>query len=79
MALSLYSLFGAWIAATHGNQFAVPFILLYTFAFGYVSLQGLWDARPDWRRPLDDHLATRLKTKRLGVKRSKVQTLNVHR
>lgn len=74
LALSLYSLLGAWIAATNGNQFAVPFILLYAFGFGYVSLQGLWDARLELR----DWLATRFRHhprqatahKRLRVKRS---------
>lgn len=50
LALSLYSLAGAWIAVTNGNQFAVPFILLYALGFGYVSLQGLWEARLDWQR-----------------------------
>jgi cellulose synthase/poly-beta-1,6-N-acetylglucosamine synthase-like glycosyltransferase len=45
LALAFYSLLGAWLAATNGNQFAVPFILLYAFGFGYVSLQGIWDAR----------------------------------
>ncbi len=50
LALSLYSLLGAWIAATNGHQFAVPFILLYAFGFGYVGLQGLWDGRLEWRR-----------------------------
>ena len=49
LALGLYSLWGAWIAATNGNQFAVPFILLYAFSFGYVGLQGLWDARLELR------------------------------
>lgn len=45
LALSLYSIWGAWMAATNGNLFAVPFILLYTLGFGYVGLQGLWEAR----------------------------------
>ncbi len=49
LALSLYSLIGAGFAMTNGNQFAVPFILMYAFAFGYVGLQGLWDARYQWR------------------------------
>lgn len=48
-ALSLYSLWGAWFAATNGHRFAVPFILLYAFGFGYVSLQGLWDAHIEWQ------------------------------
>lgn len=45
LAISLYSFWGAWAAATTGNQFAVPFILIYACSFGYVGLQGLWDAR----------------------------------
>ncbi len=47
LAFSFYSFWGAWLAATNGNQFAVPFILLYAFSFGYVGGQGLWDARLD--------------------------------
>ncbi len=50
LALSLYSFLGAWLAAQNGHHFAVPFILLYAFGFGYVSLQGLWDARIEWLR-----------------------------
>jgi cellulose synthase/poly-beta-1,6-N-acetylglucosamine synthase-like glycosyltransferase len=46
LALSLYSLAGAWIATNTGNQYAVPFILLYALGFGYVSLQSVWEARP---------------------------------
>jgi hypothetical protein len=45
LALCLYSLLSAGIAATGGNLVAVPFILLYAFGFGYVGLQGLWEAR----------------------------------
>ncbi len=44
LALSLYTLVGAWLAASDGHAFAVPFILLYAFGFGYVGLQGVWDA-----------------------------------
>ncbi len=50
LALSLYSLVGAWIAIVTGNQFAVPFILMYAFGFGYVGLQGMWDAWLSARR-----------------------------
>jgi cellulose synthase/poly-beta-1,6-N-acetylglucosamine synthase-like glycosyltransferase len=49
LLLSLYSFGGAWLAASHGNMFAVPFILLYAFSFGYVSLQEIWDARRELR------------------------------
>lgn len=45
LALSFYSLGGAVLATLNGHYFAVPFILLYTFGFGYVGLQGIWDAR----------------------------------
>jgi len=48
LALSLYSFYGAWLAASNGNGFAVPFILMYAFSFGYVGLQGIWDARQEW-------------------------------
>lgn len=50
LALALYSLLGAVAAALNGHQFAVPFILLYAFGFGYVALQGLWDERRSLRR-----------------------------
>lgn len=50
IGLSLYSFTAAWIAANNGNHFAVPFILLYACAFGYVSLQEMWDARRALRR-----------------------------
>jgi len=61
----------AGIAMASGNHFAVPFILLYAFGFGYVSLQGLGEAR----------LIKRFKVERstLKVKRSNVQTFNVQR
>jgi hypothetical protein len=45
LALCLYSLVSAGVAVANGNLVAVPFILLYAFGFGYVSLQGLWEAR----------------------------------
>jgi hypothetical protein len=71
LGLSLYSLLSAGLAMASGNQFAVPFILLYAFGFGYVSLQGLWEA----------HLIKRFKVERstLNVQRSNVQTFNVQR
>lgn len=50
LGLSLYSFIGAWIAAGNGNHFAVPFILLYACAFGYVGLQEIWDAGCELRR-----------------------------
>lgn len=49
LSLSVYSFAGAWLAASDGDRFAVPFILLYAFSFGYVGWQGLWDARAEWR------------------------------
>ncbi|MCB0156131.1 MAG: glycosyltransferase [Anaerolineae bacterium] len=48
IGLSLYSLLGAGLAALNGHYFAVPFILMYAFGFGYVGLQGIWDARFEW-------------------------------
>ncbi|MEM7344516.1 MAG: cellulose synthase family protein, partial [Chloroflexota bacterium] len=53
LALSAYSLLGAWMAASRGYQFAVPFILLYAVGFGYVGLQGIWDERFSWKGWLD--------------------------
>ncbi len=69
LALSLYSLLSAGIAAAGGNLVAAPFILLYTFGFGYVSLQGLWEAR----------LIKQFKVERstFNVRRSNVQPVNV--
>jgi cellulose synthase/poly-beta-1,6-N-acetylglucosamine synthase-like glycosyltransferase len=79
LAFGLFSLWGAWIAATNGNQFAVPFILLYAFGFGYVSLQGVWDACLELRQWLQARLGNVISSKRLPVKRSNVQhtTYNV--
>jgi hypothetical protein len=45
LALSLYLCYGAWFAATNGHAFVLPMLLLYALGFGYVSLQGLWEAR----------------------------------
>jgi hypothetical protein len=79
LLLALYSLLGAGMAAATGHGFAVPFILLYAFGFGYVGLQGLWDARPELKRWLKPgrHEARPEETARLGkrpnVKRSNVQ------
>lgn len=69
LALSLYSLAGAWVAATNGNQFAVPFILLYTFGFGYVSLRGMWEARIIKR--------IRIERPTINVQRSNIQPVNI--
>lgn len=57
LALSLYAFGGAWLAATHGQTFTVPFILLYAFSFGYVGGVGLWDARHDLWLWLSAHLS----------------------
>ncbi len=76
LALSLYSLAGAWIAVTHHNQFAVPFILLYALGFGYVGLQGWWEARLI-RKAKVERPALNVQT--LSVKRSNVQPVNAPR
>jgi len=68
LALAVYSLLGAVAAALSGHQFAVPFILLYAFGFGYVGLQGLWDERLKFRT------VVRPKTKRVPVRRLNVET-----
>lgn len=76
LALSLYSLAGAWIAIATGNQFAVPFILLYALGFGYVSLQGWWEARLIRKTKVGRSM---LNVQSLNVKRSNVQPVNVQR
>ncbi len=47
LALALYAMATVVVSLLHGNLFAVPFLLLYVSGFGYVGLQGLWDARLD--------------------------------
>jgi hypothetical protein len=62
VALSLHSFLGVWLAATSGHRFAVPFILLYAFGFGYVGGQGLWDGRKElgrWLRARSQRSARR--------------------
>jgi hypothetical protein len=60
LALALYALAAAGASLWRGNIYAVPFLLLYVSGFGYVGLQGLWDARLDliiWlRRIFGRHL-----------------------
>lgn len=77
LALALFSLLGAGIAFTNGNQFAVPFILLYAFGFGYVSVQGIWDARPELRTWLRLRLGRIWDSRRARVKRSNVQSFHI--
>ncbi len=86
LVLGLYSLLGAFIAATTGHQFAVPFILLYAFGFGYVGLQGMWDARQDLQgwlkarfKPIFGSREATRPTGRSKVKRSNVQTFHAQR
>jgi len=50
LALALYAVVTVGISLWQGNLFAVPFLMLYVSGFGYVGLQGLWDARLDLRR-----------------------------
>lgn len=55
LALAMYALATVGASLWRGNIFAVPFLLLYVTGFGYVGLQGLWDARLDlvfWLRRL---------------------------
>jgi len=60
LALALYALAAAGASLWRGNIYAVPFLLLYVSGFGYVGLQGVWDARLDliiWlRRLFERHL-----------------------
>jgi hypothetical protein len=69
LALSLYSLVSAGIAAVNGNLFAVPFILLYTFGFGYVGLLGVWEARQVKKFKVERSTFT--------VQRSNIQPVNI--
>jgi len=55
LALALYAVATVVVALWHGNVYAVPFLGLYVGGFGYVGLQGLWDARRElvlWLRRL---------------------------
>lgn len=45
LALAAYAMATVGVAMWKGNMFAVPFLLLYAGGFGYVGMQGLWDAR----------------------------------
>jgi hypothetical protein len=45
LALAIYAIATVAVSLWRGNVFAVPFLLLYVSGFGYVGLQGLWDAR----------------------------------
>jgi hypothetical protein len=47
LALALYALATVGVSLWRGNVFAVPFLMLYVAGFGYVGLQGLWDARQE--------------------------------
>jgi hypothetical protein len=81
LALGLYSLVGAIIAALNGHHFAVPFILLYALGFGYVGLQGVWDARQEikvWLSHASGHRMRQegVEAKSPQVKRSEVQAFN---
>jgi cellulose synthase/poly-beta-1,6-N-acetylglucosamine synthase-like glycosyltransferase len=62
LALALYAVVTAGVSLWQGNLFAVPFLMLYVTGFGYVGLQGLWEARLDlvfWlRRPPPDRRGT---------------------
>jgi hypothetical protein len=67
LALALYALATVVVSLWRGNVVAVPFLLLYVSGFGYVGLQGLWDARLDlvlwlrrsiWRRPTSEQRGT---------------------
>lgn len=55
LALAVYAIATVGVALWQGNAYAVPFLMLYVSGFGYVGLQGLWDARRDltiWFRQL---------------------------
>jgi hypothetical protein len=47
LLVTLYALATIVVAVWQRNLYAVPFFLLYVAGFGYVGLQGLWDARQE--------------------------------
>ena len=51
LLLALYALLTVFAALSRGNIGAVPFLLLYVFGFGYVSLSGLTQARSRGPKP----------------------------
>ncbi len=73
LTLGIYSLAGACAAAINGHLFAVPFILLYAFSFGYVGLQHLWDARLE----LITYFATQPRRRTSRVKNTKQRIVRV--
>jgi len=79
LALALYSLSGAVFAAINDHYFAVPFILLYAFGFGYVGLLGLWEARVEIRNWLRVCLGKQTPPNPSNVKSSKLQSFNIQR
>jgi cellulose synthase/poly-beta-1,6-N-acetylglucosamine synthase-like glycosyltransferase len=79
LALGLYSFSGAMFAAINEHYFAVPFILLYAFGFGYVGLLGVWEARAEVRNWLRLCLGKQTRTSSTDVKGSKLQSFNIQR
>jgi len=68
LALAAYAVATVVVALGHGNAYAVPFMLLYVGGFGYVGLQGLWDARFNlglWLRRLSPPKRRRSSPKRV--------------
>ncbi|HEX8683647.1 MAG TPA: glycosyltransferase [Ardenticatenaceae bacterium] len=45
LALSVYALLGCLVAAREEQWFAIPFLLVYVLAFGWVAALSLWQAR----------------------------------
>jgi hypothetical protein len=67
LALALYAIVTGGVALRQGNAYALPFLLLYVGGFGYVGLQGLWDARRDLALWLRRCLGQRLPAERRGA------------
>ena len=49
LALSTYALICCLVAISQQQWFALPFLLLYVFAFGWVGTLTLWQALTAWR------------------------------
>lgn len=49
LALAVYALLGCIVAVTQGQWFALPFLLIYVAAFGWVGLLSLWQRRASIR------------------------------
>jgi hypothetical protein len=72
LALAVYALATVAVSLWRGNVFAVPFLLLYVSGFGYVGLQGLWDARLDLVPRLRRSIGRRPAPERRGASQKQI-------